>query len=286
MRPVRRHPAAVDQDRGAARPHERGQHVMADAAVDRGHAEQLLEIVTELAVDRDRTEIPRSPVCGGGRQRLGRRRKLRLALGDQRPLPFQALELPGAEPDQHGEAEQGQDGRPEARREAPARGVSRHRRAPRPPTTTPGESAWRRTLRRALMRLLWCASECSPLPCSIEGMSGRPMVTDRWRSPPRVSAICADPRIGRVLGQLPAVRDAMHPEFRTRLPANRAQPRMRSRRSRSLITRQVPPPASTRPCHASRRSMYLRGSTLSARSLVTLTATTSKPSTVSGMSRT
>jgi hypothetical protein len=69
-------------------------------------------------------------------------------------------------------------------------------------------------------------------------------------------------------------------------PGLAAQPRMRSRRSRSLRTRQLPPPDSTLRCQSSSRVMYSRGSTLSARSLVTLIAITSKPSTVSGMSRT
>ena len=64
------------------------------------------------------------------------------------------------------------------------------------------------------------------------------------------------------------------------------QPRMRSRRSRSLRTRQLPPPDSTLRCQSSSRVMYSRGSTLSERSLVTLIAITSKPSTVSGRSRT
>ncbi len=68
-------------------------------------------------------------------------------------------------------------------------------------------------------------------------------------------------------------------------PGLAPQPRTRSRRSRSLITRQVPPPNSTLRCQSSRRVMYSRGSTLSERSLVTLIAITSKPSTVSGMSR-
>jgi hypothetical protein len=124
MRPVRGHPAAIDQDGGAIGPDQRRQDMMTDAALDCGHAEQLLEIVAELTVDGDRTEIPRTPLCGGGRQRRGRGRKLRLALGDQCLLPLQALDLPGAEPDQRGEGEQGQNGRPQARHEAPAPGVS------------------------------------------------------------------------------------------------------------------------------------------------------------------
>lgn len=70
------------------------------------------------------------------------------------------------------------------------------------------------------------------------------------------------------------------------LPRLAPQPRMRSRRSRSLTTRQWPPPDSTLRCQSSSRVMYSRGSTLSERSLVTLIAITSKPSTVSGRLRT
>ena len=79
MRLVRGHPAAIDQDGDAIRPDQRREHVMADPAVDRGHPEQLLEVVAELALHLHRPKIPRPPVIGGGGQRCGRRRKLRFA---------------------------------------------------------------------------------------------------------------------------------------------------------------------------------------------------------------
>src|SRR5258707_4231340 len=50
-----------------------------------------------------------------------------------------------------------------------------------------------------------------------------------------------------------------------------------SSRSRSLMTRQWPPPFSTLTRHSSSRARYWRGSKLSERSFVTLSATTSKP---------
>src|SRR5690606_15903160 len=52
------------------------------------------------------------------RQYDGRRRRPRGALGDQGLLPFQALELPGAEPEQDQHRRDGKEGWPEGRPES------------------------------------------------------------------------------------------------------------------------------------------------------------------------
>ena len=96
-------------------------------------------------------------------QQLGRGGEASVALGDQRLLPAQPLDLPGAEPEQYQEAEEGRDRGPEPGRETPARGDDVRRAG----TPTWGESAWRRTSGG----LCWSAfaSECSPARRSIEG---------------------------------------------------------------------------------------------------------------------
>lgn len=70
------------------------------------------------------------------------------------------------------------------------------------------------------------------------------------------------------------------PQHRDPYPRNAG-----SSRSKSLITVHLPPLASTRTFQSSRRCMVSRGSMLSERRLVTLSATTSKPSRSRGMSR-
>ena len=86
---------------------------MAHPTVDRKGPEQLLEVVAERAAHLDPTKIKSAPILGIRGEWFRRRGEPGLALGDEALLPVQALELPGAETEQHEELGQNGQRRPE-----------------------------------------------------------------------------------------------------------------------------------------------------------------------------
>src|SRR6185437_2611806 len=133
---VLRDEAAIDQDGGAVGHAERRDHLISRATVARGRAEIELLIVGEAAADADAVILERPRRSERLRQRDRRRGDGGMALGDQALFPEQALDLPGAEPEQDEE----RTGRPNAwpeRRAAAARG------GPRPAQPGPPSARWR-----------------------------------------------------------------------------------------------------------------------------------------------
>ena len=88
-------------------------------------AKQLLEVVPEGALHFDATKLPRRPV-GLRWQQFGGGGEASVALGDQRLLPAQPLDLPGAEAHQHDQCGQRGEARPQARPELQPADVSTH----------------------------------------------------------------------------------------------------------------------------------------------------------------
>src|SRR6185312_3287713 len=101
---VLRDEAAIDQDGGAVGEAERRDHLIAGAAIARRRAEIELMVVGEAAAHADAVIVERLGCRERSRQRAGRGGNGGVALGDEAFLPEQALDLPGAGPEQRAAA--------------------------------------------------------------------------------------------------------------------------------------------------------------------------------------